>query len=74
LWQGSGRGIAQRTEKRKEEASFSEEKEAKRLLFPRLLIGSGHGLNRESGGGLKVFCFFSPEKKKFFIAAPVLLR
>jgi hypothetical protein len=50
---------------RKEESSFSEEKEAKRLLFLRQRQNAGHGLDRVSGGEVKVFCFFSSEKKDF---------
>jgi len=50
---------------RKEESSFSEEKEAKRLLFLRQRQDAGHGLNLGSGGEVKVFCFFSSEKKDF---------
>jgi hypothetical protein len=45
--------------------SFSEEKEAKRLLFLRLRNDRGHGLDRGRGGNIKVFCFFSSEKKGF---------
>jgi hypothetical protein len=43
----------------KERPSFSEEKEAKRLLFLRLRIDRGYGTERGSGGDIKVFCFFS---------------
>jgi len=53
-----------RGETRKEESSFSEEKEAKRLLFLRQRQDTGPllkhwGLDRWSGGEAKVFCFFS---------------
>jgi hypothetical protein len=46
----------------KEQSSFSEEKEAKRLLCPVLRHDPGHGLDLGSGGGIKVFWFFSSEK------------
>jgi hypothetical protein len=49
----------------KEESSFSEEKEAKRLLFLRPRNDPGHGLDRGSGGEIKVFWFFSSEKNTF---------
>jgi hypothetical protein len=48
--------------KDKEESSFSEEKEAKRLLFLRQRKDTGHGLDRGRGGEVKVFWFFSSEK------------
>jgi hypothetical protein len=47
---------------RKEDSSFSEEKEAKRLLFLRQRHDAGHVLYRGSGGEIKVFWFFSSEK------------
>jgi len=55
---------------RKARPSFSEEKEAKRLLFLRQRQDAGPflkrwGLDRVSGGEVKVFCFFSSEKKDF---------
>jgi hypothetical protein len=46
----------------KRSSSFSEEKEAKRLLFLRQRQDAGHGLHRGRGGGIKVFWFFSSEK------------
>ncbi len=49
----------------KEESSFSEEKEAKRLLFLRLRGVPGYGHDTGSCGDIKVFCFFSSEKKAF---------
>jgi hypothetical protein len=48
--------------KQKKESSFSEEKEAKRLLFLRLHIDPGHGLDRGGGEEIKVFWFSSSEK------------
>jgi hypothetical protein len=54
-------------ETKKEIPSFSEEKEAKRLLFlASSRIDPGHGLELGSSGDIKVFCFFSSEKKNFF--------
>jgi hypothetical protein len=47
---------------RKKDSSFSEEKEAKRLLFRRQRQVSGRGLDLGSGGEVKVFWFFSSEK------------
>jgi hypothetical protein len=38
-------------------------KRTKRLLFLRQRQDPGHGLDRGSGGDVKVFCFFSSEKK-----------
>jgi hypothetical protein len=57
-------------ETRKEESSFSEEKEAKRLLFLRSRIDPGYGYPLGSCGEIKVFCFFSSEKKNFFLSGP----
>jgi hypothetical protein len=37
-------------------------KRSKRLLFLRQLHDAGHGLDRGSGGEVKVFWFFSSEK------------
>jgi hypothetical protein len=54
------------SETAKEDSSFSEEKEAKRLLFLRTRIDARQCLDRGSGGEIKVFCFFSSEKKCFF--------
>jgi len=48
-----------------EESSFLK-KRSKRLLFLRQRNDPGHGLDRGSGGEVKVFCFFSSEKKGFF--------
>jgi hypothetical protein len=45
-----------------EESSFLK-KRSKRLLFLRPRQDPGHGRNRGSGGEVKVFCFFSSEKK-----------
>jgi len=66
-------------EKEKEESSFSEEKEAKRLLFLRQRSDPGpflkyRGLDLGSGGEVKVFCFFSSEKKDFLLFGAVLPR
>jgi hypothetical protein len=47
----------------REESSFSEEKEAKRLLFLPTRDYPWHVHHRGSGGDIKVFCFFSSEKK-----------
>jgi len=74
LWGGLGWGVVPRGEYHKEDSSFSEEKEAKRLLFRRSLIDSGHGIDLGSGGEIKVFCFFSSEKKDFFHFGAVLPR
>jgi hypothetical protein len=41
-------------------------KRTKKLLFLRQRQDPGHGLNHGSGGEIKVFCFFSSEKKAFF--------
>jgi len=46
-------------------SSFSEEKEAKRLLFRRWWQDPGHGRDLATSGEIKVFCFFSSEKKNF---------
>jgi len=48
---------------KKEESSFSEEKEAKRLLFRRLRQDTDHGPDHGDSEETKVFCFFSSEKK-----------
>jgi hypothetical protein len=48
-----------------EESSFSEEKEAKRLLFLRLRTDTVCGLDGWRGGDVKVFWFFSSEKNNF---------
>jgi hypothetical protein len=53
------------SEAKKEESSFSEEKEAKRLLFRRSRIDLGNSPNVGNSGDIKVFCFFSSEKKNF---------
>jgi len=47
---------------KKEESSFLK-KRSKRLLILRQHQDPGHGLDRGSGGEVKVFCFFSSEKK-----------
>jgi hypothetical protein len=44
---------------------LSSEKEAKRLLFRRRRQDPGRGLDLAAGGKIKVFCFFSSEKKNF---------
>jgi len=49
----------------KKESSFSEKKEAKRLLCLRLLTESVYGLDRGSSAEVKVFWFFF-SKKNFF--------
>jgi arginyl-tRNA synthetase len=46
----------------KEECSFLK-KRTKRLLLLRLQHDRGHGRDRYAGSGIKVFCFFSSEKK-----------
>jgi polar amino acid transport system substrate-binding protein len=46
----------------RQESSFLK-KRSKRLLFLRQRQDPGHGLDRWSGGEVKVFCFFSSEKK-----------
>jgi len=51
----------------KEGLLLPSEKEAKRLLFRRLLNDPGHGLNLSSGGGIKVFWFFSSQKFHTFL-------
>jgi hypothetical protein len=38
-------------------------KRTKRLLLLRRTHDPGHGLDLDAGGGIKVFCFFSSEKK-----------
>jgi hypothetical protein len=38
-------------------------KRTKKLLLPRPRQDPGHGLDRGSGGEIKVFSFFSSEKK-----------
>jgi hypothetical protein len=48
-----------------EESSFLK-KRSKRLLFLRQRHDPGHGLDRGTRGEVKVFCFFSSEKKGFF--------
>jgi len=55
--------------RKKEESSFLK-KRSKRLLFPALRQLSGHGLDLGSGGGTKVFWFFSSEKNIFAFIAP----
>jgi hypothetical protein len=59
---------------RKEESSFSEEKEAKRLLFWRSPIDTGHGRRVGIPPDIKVFCFFSSEKKGFLYLWAALRR
>jgi hypothetical protein len=49
------------------EPSFSEEKEAKRLYFPRPAQPSGQVRNGHAGGNIKVFWFFSSEKNVFLV-------
>ncbi len=73
LWGGFVPG----SEAAKEESSFSEEKEAKRLLFwrPRQLPGpilKRGGLDLGSSFETKVFCFFSSEKNNLFHFGAVL--
>jgi hypothetical protein len=46
----------------RKDSSFSEETEAKRLLFLRQRQDTGHVPYRGSGGEAKVFWFFSSEK------------
>jgi hypothetical protein len=48
-----------------EESSFLK-KRSKRLLLLRRSRDPGHGRHRDAGAGIKVFCFFSSEKKGFF--------
>jgi hypothetical protein len=50
--------------------SFSEEKAARRRLFLRQRNDAGYSLDLGSGGGTKVFCFFSSEKKDFLRETP----
>jgi hypothetical protein len=49
-----------------EDSSFLK-KRSKRLLFLVLRQDSGHGLERGSGGEIKVFWFFSSEKNNFLL-------
>jgi hypothetical protein len=49
----------------KEESSFSEEKEAKRLLFLRLRQDTRHELDRWLCSDIKVFWFFFSKKNAF---------
>jgi hypothetical protein len=67
-------GAVPRGETEKQESSFSEEKEAKRLLFLRQRNDPGHGPDRRACLGLKVFCFLSSEKKIFLSLRAVLLQ
>jgi hypothetical protein len=53
----------------KKDSSFSEEKEAKRLLCLRRRQVPGHGLDGGSATTVKVFWFFSSEKN-FFLKLP----
>jgi hypothetical protein len=48
------------------------EEEAKRLSFRRSRQHAGHGLDFGSGGEIKVFCFFSSEKKAFLCFGAVM--
>jgi hypothetical protein len=50
---------------RQEESSFLK-KRSKKLLCLRSLQRSGHGRQPSAGADIKVFCFFSSEKKTFF--------
>jgi hypothetical protein len=54
----------------KEESSFSEEKEAKRLLFLRHFYDRGHGRDVAAAPEIKVFWFFSSEKNSLLAVAP----
>jgi hypothetical protein len=45
---------------------FSEEKNQKTFIFVRRFHDRGHGRDLSAGAELKVFCFFSSEKKTFF--------
>jgi hypothetical protein len=49
-----------------EDSSFLK-KRSKRLLFLVLRQDPGHGLDRGSGGEIKVFWFFSSEKNNFLL-------
>jgi hypothetical protein len=55
--------------KAREDCSFLK-KRTKRLLLLRGAHDPGLGRQRATGGGIKVFCFFSSEKKDFLTAAP----
>jgi hypothetical protein len=55
--------------RRKGRPSFLK-KRSKRLLFLALRQLSGHGLDLGSGGGIKVFWFFSSEKNVFLHLLP----
>jgi hypothetical protein len=44
---------------------FLKKKKQKDFLFRRSRQDSGHGLEHGGGGDIKVFCFFSSEKKTF---------
>ncbi len=46
---------------------FSEEKNQKTFTFYATSHLSGHGLDPSAGAELKVFCFFSSEKKAFLV-------
>ncbi len=59
------RGFVQHGENRKERPSFSEEKEAKRLLFRRLRQDLGMASIVAAAEKVKVFWFFSSEKNIF---------
>jgi hypothetical protein len=52
--------------RRRTDSSFSEEKEAKRLLFSGSSQLSGHGRDLSAGAEIKVFWFFSSEKNTLF--------
>jgi hypothetical protein len=47
----------------KEESSFSEEKEAKRLLRLRCSHDRSHGRHRDAGAGIRVFLLLFLQKK-----------
>jgi hypothetical protein len=49
-------------------------KRSKRLLVLRQLKHTGHGLERGSGGGLKVFWFFSSEKNTLASCLPAAFK
>jgi hypothetical protein len=49
---------------------FSEEKNQKTFTISATSPLSGHGRQLSAGAELKVFCFFSSEKKAFFLIGP----
>jgi hypothetical protein len=61
-------------ELREKDSSFSEEKEAKRLLFLRSRQDPGHGLDHGTRGEIKVFWFFSSEKNILLTLFLTILR